>query len=201
MLDMAVTRYARFPLFVRHYPNQIADFALDLFLGKPALIVQHHGDFRYGYEEIEDFVRRLNRLADGITWCGLETIVRQAGLRRQAGNGAVEVKFYSHEGLLRNNDAIPRRFRLQCQAGERNGPALLTLQGRRLASRGGGDNRRIEVDVAAGESVGIRLDVPAAPETDAPYPGESLRYRVKVFMRRRLCEIRDNYVSRLRLRS
>ena len=39
LLDVAVTRFADFPVFGRHYPNELAEFAFDLFLGKPALAV------------------------------------------------------------------------------------------------------------------------------------------------------------------
>jgi hypothetical protein len=49
LLSVAVMRFADFPLFGRRYPREIADVALDLFLGKPAFLVEHHGYFRDGY--------------------------------------------------------------------------------------------------------------------------------------------------------
>jgi len=42
LLAPAVSRYGDFPLFMRRYPGNLADFAFDLFLGKPALLVEHH---------------------------------------------------------------------------------------------------------------------------------------------------------------
>jgi hypothetical protein len=46
LLDVAVTRYGGFPLFGRRYPRSLLPFALDLFMGKPALIAEHHEYFR-----------------------------------------------------------------------------------------------------------------------------------------------------------
>src|SRR5262252_284044 len=41
VLEVAVTRFSGFPLFGRRYPRELAEFALDLFVGKPALAVEH----------------------------------------------------------------------------------------------------------------------------------------------------------------
>jgi hypothetical protein len=97
LLSPAVMAYGGFPLFVRHYPNRIAEFALDLFLGKPALIVEHHDYFRSGYENIQDFARQINALSEDITWCRLEEIVRNVCLVRRCDNGRVERRFYCNE--------------------------------------------------------------------------------------------------------
>ena len=90
LLTPAVTCYSGFPLFIRHYPNCIADFALDLFFGKPALIVEHHDYFRSGYKKIQEFAAQINRLSEGISLCGLEEIVRNVCLHRRRDDGTVE---------------------------------------------------------------------------------------------------------------
>jgi hypothetical protein len=99
LLTPAVTCYSGFPLFIRHYPNCIADFALDLFLGKPALIVEHHDYFRSGYGNIQEFAAQINRLREGITWCGLEEIVRNVCLVRRRDDGTLKRQFYCNEAL------------------------------------------------------------------------------------------------------
>ena len=101
LLAPAITHYSDFPLFVRHYPNCIAEFALDLFLGKPALIVEHHDYFRDGYEGVQIFAQQINRLSDDITWCGLEDVVRTTCLKRQRDDGAFDVQFYhNHPSIV-----------------------------------------------------------------------------------------------------
>jgi hypothetical protein len=100
LLTPAVMCYADFPLFIRHYPDCIAEFALDLFLGKPALVVVHHDYFEHGYEKIQDFARQINRLSEGLKWCGLEAVVRQACLRRRAEDNAIQLQSYTIQGAL-----------------------------------------------------------------------------------------------------
>lgn len=59
LLEVALTRFVDFPLFSRRYPQDVAEFALDLFMGKPALAVEHHGYFRNGYSALESFATRV----------------------------------------------------------------------------------------------------------------------------------------------
>ena len=100
LLAPAITRYWSFPLFVRRYPNCIAEFALDLFLGKPALMVEHHDYFRDGYGSVQTFTEQINRLSDGITWCSLGEVVRATCFKRQRDDGTSEVQFYHNRASV-----------------------------------------------------------------------------------------------------
>ena len=71
LLDVAIAKFADFPLFGRRYPGDLAEFAFDLFMGKPALAVEHHGYFRHGYAALESFVERLNGLDERLEWSDL----------------------------------------------------------------------------------------------------------------------------------
>src|SRR6185436_17611319 len=62
VIDVAVTRFSGFPLFTRRYPSQLAELAFDLFLGKPAFIVEHAGYFRDGYESLIEMLDGLHRI-------------------------------------------------------------------------------------------------------------------------------------------
>jgi hypothetical protein len=122
LMAPAIMRYSAFPLFVRHYPNRIAEFALDLFLGKPALIVEHHDYFRNGYDKVQTFAEQINCLSDGITWCGLEEVVRASCLKKQRDDGTFDVQFYDNrlsvveagtdakESMARENLRVPAAF-------------------------------------------------------------------------------------------
>jgi hypothetical protein len=50
---------------LRRYPVSIFPLAFDLFVGKPALLVEHHGFFRNGCRPMTDFVRRLKSSVTG----------------------------------------------------------------------------------------------------------------------------------------
>src|SRR5206468_4966700 len=92
LLSPAVTRHSSLPLFLRHYPTRLAEFALDLFLGKPALMVEHHDYFRHGYQQLEAFAAQINHLNDTIYWCGLEEIARNSFLWRTDAAEIVDVR-------------------------------------------------------------------------------------------------------------
>src|SRR5262249_35725382 len=48
LFRLAFVHHSSFPVFTRHYPRQVFDFAVDLFWGKPVFVVEHHNYFREG---------------------------------------------------------------------------------------------------------------------------------------------------------
>ena len=69
--EQAATRkYHDFPLFLRRYPKDKSDFIKDIALGRPILIVEHHGSFQYGYKPMTDLVDWINSLGN-IRWTSL----------------------------------------------------------------------------------------------------------------------------------
>ena len=75
LLAPAISKYKSFPLFVRRYPHNVVDFAFDLFLGKPALIVEHHNYFRRGYDTARNFISQINSLSDKLQWTDLTELI------------------------------------------------------------------------------------------------------------------------------
>ena len=73
-LRPAVTRYNGFPIFQRRYPRRLFDFAFDLFLGKPALVVEHHDYFSNGCGKLEEFVAELYKLEPALSWPTLDLL-------------------------------------------------------------------------------------------------------------------------------
>ena len=75
-LGTCITKYEGFPLFIRRIPGSLADFALGLFLGKPAFIVIHNDDLKNGSDELLDFVSRLNSHCPNLIWASVGNIIR-----------------------------------------------------------------------------------------------------------------------------
>ena len=199
LLDVAVTRYGNFPLFVRHYPKRLADFALDLFLGRPVLMVEHHGYFRGGCGKLEAFAQQINRLSPGIHWGGLETAVRHAALRRRDADGRIRAKFYCYEPLLENSATIPLLLRFESKLF--HAPALvpgLTTGGQRIEPWRGEEGYGGEVVLPPGQAFRMNAVRPETTLAERPDLLGGLAYRLRVFARRRLCDFRDNYVSLVR---
>jgi hypothetical protein len=101
-LRPAMTRFYGFPIFQRRYPKRLIDFAFDVFLGRPALIVQHHEDFRDGYGAIEAFVSGLRRLEPGLSWRPLSDQLIESCLMRALSESAMEVRFFTRQFRFRH---------------------------------------------------------------------------------------------------
>lgn len=76
MITPETTRYG-LPLLHRRYPEQINDFAYDLFFGRPVLIVQHNIDFVEGWDRIINFIDQLKVVEPGLKWIPLGKLVEK----------------------------------------------------------------------------------------------------------------------------
>jgi hypothetical protein len=193
-LRPAVTRYNGFPLFQRRYPRRLFDFAFDLFLGKPALVVEHHEYFREGFGTLEELVAALYQMEPDLTWPTLTSQLTRSCQMRSLANGSTEVQFFT------------RRFQLiHRKAGA----------GRFLLSKHEPDSAAIQTVVADGKSVPfffergfLKLEVRAEPgqvrnieivdrrNPDEQVNGFGIVHNARVLVRRGLSEFRDNTLSR-----
>jgi hypothetical protein len=192
----AALRYGGFPLFIRTYvkKTQSQDIAFNLFFGRPVLIVEHHDIFRH-HESLVDVVQKVNSVAPGICWSNLESAVDNSILRRRAPDGTVQVRAYSSNVRITNDSASVERFSIKwSQPGECFPFEQVLRDGVRWPA--------IEVD-----DVGIRVLAEMAPRTSQTFSvlyrsaqatlrNLGFRWNAKAFMRRRLSEVRDNYLSR-----
>jgi len=199
LLSPALTRHSSLPLFVRHYPTCLAEFALDLFLGKPALMVEHHDYFRDGYQQLEAFAAQINHLNDTIYWCGLEEIARNSFLWKTDADEIVHVRLFCDQSVVTNNSPTPRCFKFSKSLDQDQlKPPAVAANGDCMTTVTVDSEFCFERTLQPGEQVAIEL---GAPE-QAPNGGlrfGSTWYRAKVFARRRLCELRDNYAYRVSL--
>lgn len=102
--DVAIMRYGAFPVFTRRYLfHGMENFAFDLLLGKPCLIVTHHEFFGDGCAGLVEFLERLSSLNCSLRWRSLGEVIRRACRHRPTGSGAEEeVEMYGNELLIAN---------------------------------------------------------------------------------------------------
>jgi hypothetical protein len=98
LLDLALVIPHGVPLFNRRYPVDLFDFACDIFFEKPVLIVQHHRDFRSGFESLQSFIRDLDRIKPGMKWLPLGALLAQSIWHRAESNGTVRTRKLVREG-------------------------------------------------------------------------------------------------------
>jgi hypothetical protein len=192
----AVLRYGGFPLFIRKPigQTQTYDIAFNLFFGRPVLIVEHHEIFQHP-ESLIEVVARINAVAPEIHWSNLATVVSNSILARRESDGSFRVRAYSGTVQVSNGSPSIRRYSVDW-AGSCDGASIerVTMDG----AVGGG----FEIDDA-----GPRLSIELTPGSSrrfslvhrnnhAAVGSLGLRWNAQAFLRRRLSEIRDNYLSK-----
>jgi hypothetical protein len=191
----AILRYGGLPLFVRRYIGRFErqDIAYDLFFGKPALIYEHHGMFKQA-EILVEAVRSINSITPEIRWCDLATAVANSSLRRISSDGVCHVQAYSGTVIVSNNSDLPQRFDVEWNHSD-GYPSI-----ERVVA--GGVDHSFEI---SGSLVHVRADLPprSSQTFSVVFRNEYRSFRrlgfqwnAKAFARRRLSELRDNYISK-----
>ena len=185
----AILQYGNLAIFTRRYPfHGLHNFAFDLLLGKPCLIVTHHSDFQEGGRGLLDFIDQLNSLQVPLKWRTLGTVVRRAYHQRLRSDGVLQIRMYGGEVLVEN--AGPESRAICVEKSEPTPEAIERLEvgGRNIAFEHDQGYLRFAMNLAAGEGVPIRI---VYKEQDEGQTRRSLRHSTTVLVRRCLSEFRD----------
>jgi hypothetical protein len=194
LLGVAVTRFPGPPLFVRRYPNDIAGLAFDLFLGKAALLVEHHNYFRNGYTDLADIVQRLNGM-ERLEWSNLSVICSQACLTRQTATGETHLRFYTDRFNFRNTSKVSRNYLLFQQRKPDGREPEVTVNRVQAPCSIQADDLTLALSLAPGESAEVCVMSGKPEAADVSVESERMR-EASVFVRRVLSEFRDNHVDK-----
>jgi hypothetical protein len=198
LLDMTVSRFSNFPLFVRRYPTQLAEVVFDLVLGKQVLLVEHHGYFRDGGDAFAELVGTVNQLDSRLEWQGLSKVCAAAQLRRMTEDGEVHVRFYTNHFFFRNVTDSMKDYVLFRRYVEDDRTIRVIVNGCETDSTVEGDWIKIRVSLKEHEAAELAINYPDSL-TQAVRPNRVNRTnRARVFIRRRLSEFRDNWVDKWR---
>jgi len=198
--DVALMTYGSFPIFTRRYAfHGLENFAFDLLLGKPCLIVAHHDSFKDGGAALIELVEKIRRLNRCPRWRPLGQVIRRACRRRSSGAGAEEVEMYGNELLIDNptDQSIEVRIRKKRSQNDLiseilcdETPVSWTTEGEHFVF---------------GDRIGSRSEkcfrVVYREKAHAGKVRRSLRFELAVAMRRILSEFRDDHLSASRLMS
>src|SRR5262249_49751533 len=119
------------PLFRRQYPDRLEKIALDVFLGRQVLLVEHHGFFKRGYAEAERLTAFVNDISPAIAWTDLEELCTSACHMREGPGAGVHVRAFRSVVRLRNRRVERSRFRVSKLAMPRE-RALISWNGRAI---------------------------------------------------------------------
>jgi hypothetical protein len=192
----AITRYDGFPLFQRHYPRQLFDLALDLFLGKPALIVEHHEYFRGGTGKLEELVAALYEIEPDLTWPNLNSQLARSCQKRSLADGSIEIQFFTRRFQFSHIGKGANRFLLRKHEPDSLAVQMVLVDGSRVPFSFEREFLKLEVEAEAGQ---IRnIEIVDSQSFNKQHKGFGLVHNVRVLVRRELSEFRDNTLSKHR---
>jgi hypothetical protein len=194
-LRPAVTRYNGFPIFYRRYTQSLFDSAFDLFLGRPALLVEHHEYFRDGVRTLEEFVAELHKLEPALSWPTLTAQLMRSCLRRSLSNGSVEVQFFTRKFQLSNCEGGSGRFLLSKHEPDSVAIQRVLVDGinRPFSFEKGFLTLEVQAD-NPGQVLNIEIVDREQPQQQAS--GFGIVHNAGVMLRRGLSEFRDNTLAR-----
>jgi len=193
--NVAVMNYSDFPIYTRRYPwAGVENFAFDILLGKPCIVVIHHNDCHDGCRHVVEFMERLNRLNARLRWTNLGEVVRRSFRQREISPGVMEVEIFGNQVRLENHSSLEKKFR--CNKQESNASAIKDIRAGTQPVQWTATNGRIFFEVKLGPREDKTVNIAFTEPADTGFAGETLKYRIKAMVRRYLCEFRDNYVMR-----
>jgi hypothetical protein len=197
--DTAVMRYSNFPIFTRRYPWEgVENFAFDALLGKPLIIIIHHDYCSDHCKRLVDFVDRLNALKCRLTWGSLGEVVRRSCRQRELSPGVMEVEMYATQLRLDNESRQRKRYLIRRRESEPSSIKEVRAGSRNVPWSPTDGRVAVEIELNPGENTTISMGF-----RDLAGNGrhaDTLSYRTKTMLRRYLCEVRDNYIVKSKLR-
>jgi hypothetical protein len=191
---LVINRYGSFPLFIRRYPSDgIANFAFDILLGKPCLIVEHHEFFKAEHREVLQFVTALNSLNTALHWRTLRDVIRRSYQWRIESDGIVQVRMFANELLLKNDGDAEREYRIEKADADSVGIEEVTANDRSLNWQANGVSVFFTCKIPPGKEVlfRVRYIIPASNNGR----NTNISGFLRIAARRYLCEFRDNFLS------
>ena len=192
---LAINSYGSFPLFIRRYPSDgIANFAFDILLGKPCLIVEHHNFFKAEHRDVVRFVNALNSLNVTLHWRSLGDVLRRTYQWRTEADGVVHIRMFANELLLKNDSDVDREYRIEKADKDSVGIEEVTANDRSVGWQQSGVSVFFTCTIPPGKEVLLRIRyTPPARNSDLH---KHLSRSLRVATRRYLCEFRDNFLCR-----
>jgi hypothetical protein len=192
--QVAIMQYSSFPVFTRRYAfHGLENFVFDVFLGKPCLIVGHHDVFKDEGRELLTLVDRLNSMAGGLAWGGLDAVIARSYASREDADGTQSIRMFANEMSLGGGAGGGATFRVEKQELDPSAIRRVTCNGREIDWTWTFGFAKFEVEVRQADSVVIRIE--HSDRLGESNVNDGTRYRMAVRARRYLSEVRDDYIA------
>lgn len=183
------------PILKRHYASEgLSKFAFALFMGRPAVLAEHHEYFRTGTDRIEAFVRELRLMSPNLQWGSLEQVLRRLCRRRQISGRDWCLRIFADTFELLHDNDEEARYELHRRVSDDAVIDAVTVDGVPTPFVVQDSTLRFHVETSVRGMRTVRIHRRLS-ERRAPR-GQPFSYRLKVGLRRVLSEFRDNVLSR-----
>ena len=191
--DVALMTYGTFPIFTRRYPSQgIENFAFDILLGKPCIIVVHHDWCQNRSFHLVNFVNRLNALNCSLMWRSLGDVVRSSCRQREITDGQVETEMYGSEFCVKNDYDRSKRFCIRKRESDVSAVRDIKIGTQTIPWTYSEGRVNFEINLSAGR--GATVCITFHDNFNHVHGRENIGYKLKTMARRYLSEVRDNYI-------
>lgn len=193
--DLAIMTYDGFPIFTRRYPfHGVENFAFDLLLGKPCLIVAHHDFFKNSAAGLISLIDQIGSLNCRLHWSHLGDVIRRACRRRTSGVDAEEVEMYGNELLISNSSDREITVTIRKRKGQNDPVSKILCDEKSLTWAEGKEYWLFDQKISPREEKRFRVVYHEQPEGGTIH--RSLQFELSVAARRILSELRDDYLSK-----
>lgn len=183
------------PIVKRHYASEgLSKFAFALFMGRPAVLAEHHEYFRAGTKRIEAFVGDLRKLNPDVQWAPLEQTLRRLCWRRRISGRHWGIRFFTDSFELLHNYQEEARYELCRRISDDAAIQSVTVDGVPTPFTVKDSTLHFDIETSAQSIREVQIHRRRA-DRRRPRRGSS-PYRLKVAFRRALSELRDNVLSR-----
>jgi hypothetical protein len=198
--DVAIMTYSGFPIFTRRYAfHGLENFAFDLLLGKPCLIVAHHDFFKDGGAGVLELIEKIGSLNCSLHWRPLGEVIRRSCRRRTNGAGSEVVQMYGSELLIGNTLDQAIEMRILKRKSQEEVVSEILCDGKPVSWVTEDEQLVIGERIPPRNEKCFRVVYrEQAPEGKV---SQSLSFELSVATRRFLSEFRDDYLSRSRFLS
>lgn len=194
LLEVAILNYENFPLFLRRYPRDVMDFAFDLFLGKPILIVEHHHYFKNGNSSIINFIKKINSISEKIKWKGLGYVIENSYLEKSEGDGEIYCKIFTNRVIITNKSDHIRKYTIT--KNETNNVPIKELLVNNQKIPYAISNNWLSFSIKIGPKKIVKIIIIYENIFSYVDGNNKLSKKVKVYLRRYLSELRDNVLCK-----
>ena len=192
--DVATMVYEDFPVYTRRYPSQgIENFAFDLLLGKPCVVVIHHDFCKDGYAQLIHFIEQLNALRVPLVWRCLGDVVKRSYRQKKLTSDSMEIEIYCNQAVIENTSDKTQKYVVRRREHRPDSVEDILAGSDQAAWHRNGDFIEFTLTLQPGESVLVALRF--KPGESVAHHRQSMMSSASTALRRYLSEARDNYLA------